>query len=252
MQAQYVRDLKRLIRTMTKRTQKAVTHLFESGTAEEFFTQDASIASQARILTNKLMDVFNQLFTDRAKPLAKKMARNANKLSAINLKTSLKTLSKGLTLKTDFITPALTTITKAVVAENVALIKSISEYYLSSVQKTVLRSITTGNGLKDLMPALTKFKGITERKAENIALDQTRKAYNAINAERMRTIGVRKFEWLHSGGGQKPRQDHIEMNGNIYSFDDLPVIDKKTGERGIPGQAINCGCTMRPIIDFNQ
>lgn len=237
---------------MSKRTQKAVIRLFKGKTAQEFFAQDASIASQARILTNKLMETFDQLFADHAKPLAEKMLRNANKLSAINLQSSLKTLSRGLTLKTNFVTAGLKDITKAAVAENVALIKSISEYYLGSVQKTVLRSITTGNGLQDLMPALKKFKGITERKAKDIALDQTRKVYNAINSERMQSVGIKEFEWLHSGGGQKPRIDHIEMNGNIYSFDNLPVIDKKTGERGIPGQAINCGCTMRPIIRFDN
>jgi len=68
----------------------------------------------------------------------------------------------------------------------------------------------------------------------------------------MEKVGVKKFKWLHSGGGQKPRKDHIEMNGNIYSFDDLPVIDKRTGERGIPGQAINCRCRMAPVIEFDN
>jgi uncharacterized protein with gpF-like domain len=30
----------------------------------------------------------------------------------------------------------------------------------------------------------------------------------------------------------------------------LPVIDPRTGERGIPGQAINCRCVMRPLVEF--
>ena len=42
------------------------------------------------------------------------------------------------------------------------------------------------------------------------------------------------------------------LNGGIFDFDNLPVIDEKTGERGIPGQAINCKCRMRPIVEFEK
>jgi SPP1 gp7 family putative phage head morphogenesis protein len=97
---------------------------------------------------------------------------------------------------------------------------------------------------------LQEYEGVTLRRARNIALDQTRKAYNNINKGRMQAIGVQKFEWVHSGGGQKPRELHIELDGQVFSFDDLPVIDERTGERGIPGQAINCRCTMVPVIEF--
>jgi len=38
----------------------------------------------------------------------------------------------------------------------------------------------------------------------------------------------------------------------IFSFDDLPVIDRRSGERGIPGQAINCRCRMAPVIEFDN
>lgn len=54
----------------------------------------------------------------------------------------------------------------------------------------------------------------------------------------MKSAGVKKFQWLHSAGGRDPRPLHINdypsgLNGGIFSFDDLPVIDEKTGERGI-------------------
>ena len=38
------------------------------------------------------------------------------------------------------------------------------------------------------------------------------------------------------------------MDGNICRYDDLPVIDERTGERrGIPGQAINCFTANKSI-----
>ena len=111
--------------------------------------------------------------------------------------------------------------------------------------------LPTGPGIEansDKAPAALQIaKG-----AKNVALDQTRKAYQSMNAERMRAAGVKSFEWIHSGGGQKPRPDHVAMSGNVYRYDNLPVIDKRTGERGIPGQAPNCRCTARPVLDFGD
>jgi SPP1 gp7 family putative phage head morphogenesis protein len=140
----------------------------------------------------------------------------------------------------------------ATVAENVSLIKSIPAQYMKDVAGSVFRAIQTGDGLADIVPKLAEVEGVTMRRARNIALDQTRKTYNAINRERMKAVGVKKFEWIHSGGGQHPRELHMQMDGKVYAFDDLPVIDERTGERGIPGQAVNCRCTMRPIVDFGE
>ena len=67
----------------------------------------------------------------------------------------------------------------------------------------------------------------------------------------MQGLGVKKFKWLHSMGGKEPRPLHKNvLNGNVYSFDDPPVIDERTGERGLPGVLINCRCRMLPVIEF--
>lgn len=252
IQAKYIADLNRLIDEMVEQTKKQIVKLFKSESAQEFYAMDENIASQARILANALREKFEMLFNKRAKPIAERMIGATDRVSKSNLHSSLKKLSGGLTIKTNLIPPDLKTIVRASVTENVALIKSIGSDYLSRVEKTVMRSIVNGDGLKTLVPALEKYKGITKRHAKNMALDQTRKVYNSMNKSRMQKIGITKFKWIHSGGGQKPRQDHIAMNGKIYSFDNLPVIDKNTGERGIPGQAINCGCTMVPVFEFNR
>jgi SPP1 gp7 family putative phage head morphogenesis protein len=213
---------------------------------------DASVSSQARILMDKLTDKFTKLFDDKSEAVVNKMLKANSTASAASLQSSLKKLSGGVTLKTNNISGQLKEILKASVNENVELIKSVGADYLSNVKKQVMRSITTGNGLADLVPALKRYKGITERHAKNMALDQTRKVYNSMNRSRMESANIKQFKWLHSGGGQHPRPDHVAMNGNIYSFDNLPVIVPKTGERGIPGQAINCKCTMTPVFTLGE
>src|SRR5208337_782773 len=214
-QAKYKAALERLVRQMVEQTERQITKLFESETATNFYdvdmtvAMDDNLASQARILTNALSRKFEKLFGRSAPNISERMVKGAAAASKSSLHSSFKKLSGGLSIKTDLITPGLKTILKASVSENVELISSIAEEYLSSVKKSVMRSITTGGGLRTLIPALEKYKGITERKAKNIALDQTRKVYNSINSQRMQQAGVKRFEWVHSGGGQKPRKEHI-------------------------------------------
>lgn len=248
----YASALSALTAQMTAQTKREILKLFKTDAASAHFGEDATIASQSRILMTSLADRFSDLFAKKAKPLAENMVADADKSGTKALHASLQKLSGGMSLKTSLGSPTLSNITKAAVAENVSLIKSIATDYLQKVEGAVMRSITTGNGLQDLVPALEQYEGQTHRRAKNIALDQTRKAYNSINKGRMEALGVEKFMWHHSGGGAHPREDHVDMDGEIFSFDKLPVIDKRTGERGIPGQAPNCRCTMSPVFDYTK
>lgn len=248
----YVGALSALTAQMTAQVKRDVLKLFKTDAAASHFGMDATIASQSRILLADLGNRFNALFAKKAKPLAEGMVKDADKASTPALHSSLQKLSGGMSLKTSVVNSPLQEIYKASVAENVSLIKSIASEYLQKVEGAVMRSITTGNGLQDLVPALEQYEGQTHRRAKNIALDQTRKVYNSINRGRMEALGVEKFMWHHSGGGAHPREDHVDMDGEIFSFDKLPIIDKRTGERGIPGQAPNCRCTMSPVFDFSK
>lgn len=253
--ARYEARLTALVRQMVQQTEREIVRLFKTSTAAKHFeremvAQDADVSSQARILLNEIMRRFQQLFNSKANGLAQQMLGDSDKASASAIHGSLKQLSGGLSLKTKFVTKPMQTILKAHIAENVSLIKSIPQRYFTDIQGAVMRSITTGNGLQDLVPAIQKTNGVALRRARIIAADQTRKAYSDLNFERMAKIGVKEFEWVHSGGGDHPRELHLDMDGKIYRMDNLPIIDDKTGERGIPGQLINCRCTMTPVIDF--
>lgn len=258
VEARHVQSLQALTAQMTAQVKREVLRLFASPAAGSHFGEDAApgpnanIGSQARILVNSLSQRFNALFAKKAKPLAEGMTDAATASSKTSLHASLKEMTGGLSLKTSLMDAPLKAVYAASVQSSVGLIKSIASQYLQNVEGAVMRSITTGNGLQDLVPALEQYEGQTHRRAKNIALDQTRKTYNAVNKGRMQAIGVKRFQWIHSGGGAQPRPDHEEMDGEIFSFDNLPVIDPRTGERGIPGQAPNCRCTMAPVFDFGD
>ena len=141
----------------------------------------------------------------------------------------------------------------AAVAENVALIRSIPAQYFTQIQGAVMRSITTGRGLHDLVPFIKNYKDVTLRRARLIAHDQSRKVYGNINRIRAEKLGIKKFQWLHSAGGHEPRPLHKNvLNGKVFNMNDPPIIDEKTGERGFPAQLISCRCRMIPIVSFED
>lgn len=251
IQQRYAQALGALVAQMTAQVRREVLAVFKTPEAAAYFATDATIGSGARITMNALANKFNALFARKAKGLATRMVNQTEKAATSGVYSSMQQLSGGLSLKTSIVTPDMVDTFKAIVAENVGLIKSIASGYLDQVQGAVMRSIANGNGLQDLVPALEKYEGMTHRRAHNIALDQTRKAYNNVARDKMQALGVESYIWNHSGGSNKPREDHIEMDGNTYRFDDPPVIDENSGETGIPGQAPNCRCTMTPVFHFD-
>lgn len=251
--SRYSHHLARLANAMTADVHAQIVALFRHDDVTAYFAAFDAIspASQARIVTNKLQAKWEQIFGSAAKPLADTMVGQANMASASAVASSLKEMSAGLSLSTRAITPQMAEVLKGTVAQNVSLIKSIPSEYFTKVQGEVLRSITDGKGLEELEPWFKDQAGVTERRAKNIAIDQTHKAYNGLNRGRMVAAGIKKFEWIHSGGGLHPRPRHEAMSGKIYRFDVLPVIEED-GERGIPGQAVNCRCTMVPVVEFED
>lgn len=245
-------ELRKLVDRMSTATETALRRLYRSTAAREAgLAMDASFASMAARLVKELTKRFTALFVDKAGGLAEAWAHGISRQSAVGLQGSLKKASGGVTLRTDVVSGAVADVVKASIKQNVALIRSIPREYFLEIEGEVMRSIQSGRGMADLQPFLEKRYGLTKKRAALIARDQTSKATAAINRARMQGLGVKKFKWLHSGGGKEPRPLHKNvLNGNVYSMDDPPVIDDRTGERGFPGQLINCRCRMVPVIEF--
>lgn len=214
---------------------------------------DASTASQSRIILNYLLDKWSSRFNKLAKRSVDRMIERTMRNSAVTLEMSLKDVSKDFQIDTSFSNAMLDDVIKASTQEAANLIKLIPQKYINDVQGQVMRSITTGRGLQDLVPYMTKKYNGNVRHAKNVALDQTRKAYQSITTTRLKALGVKKFIWVHTGGGKEPRIEHIKMSGNEYSFDNPPIIGIMYGNevRGLPGDLPYCRCICKPVINFD-
>lgn len=212
-------------------------------------------------ILNELKNRFSLLFDTKANDIAESMCRRTEKISKNNVYMSLKDISKNFTLSNPQLNKPVRTALANSIAENVKLIKSLPQDHFARLTEHITKAITEGNGQQDILKVVQEaakdVAGMTDRRVNNLAADQTRKAYNAMNKERLNNLGVKKFEWIHTGGSREPREYHMNryptgLNGGIFTFDDPPIIDEKTGETGLPGDAYNCRCRMRPIVEFNN
>ena len=251
----------REVRRMHIDVSKQVKDLFRGDLARETLQEiamDASITSQARILTNRLAREWNKRFNQFAKEFSKGLFDDIEEISGQDMQRSIEKLTGSKTIDATKISATTRDVISAGTQQATSLIKSISGEYISEVQEALMRSITSPQGsYTDTVKAIDemlqgRFKHY-KNKAKNVTLDQTRKAYGTITESRMRSIGVNKYRWRHAGGSKEPRAYHKNvLNGQVFSLDDPPIIDRKTGERGHPGDAINCKCFREPVLEFGD
>nr|WP_237612447.1 phage minor head protein [Proteus sp. G4412] len=248
--SRYQGDMSRLINAMIKDYEKVFSELNDDF---DGFTMDASFASQTRIWLNRLKRKWDKIFKQKSTEIADKFVSQVDIGAKRNLDDSLKQLSGGITIKTTAMPEALKDKIIASTAENVSLIKSIPLQFHQRIESVALRSISQGGeGAKTLLEEIRDTGSVTESRANFIAVDQTRKITTACNYARMKSAGIRKAVWHHSNGSAEPRELHLELDGKEFDLDNLPIINKKTGRRGLPGEEPGCKCFWTPVIDFGE
>jgi uncharacterized protein with gpF-like domain len=263
IQLKYVHAIDDMTRRMAEDAHKRIIALFE--TFKDHFATDGntvgmdalSFDSQARILVNKLKLQWDQLFGKLAMGLSPWMANSINRASSDSVRQSVESLpnlhAEGAKLSIDIATLSAQTKTLlgASSVRSSDFIRSIPEKHLNDVAAATYNSITSGNGVADLIPFFEKHdKGIMNW-AHNTAMDQTRKTYNGLNLGRMKKIGIKKGEWIHTGGSQHPREEHEDADGETFELDKgLPIGDD--GGYVLPGDDPNCRCSFAPVVEFDD
>jgi SPP1 gp7 family putative phage head morphogenesis protein len=136
---------------------------------------------------------------------------------------------------------------RAVLSENVGLIKSIQQQYLTGVQTRVWQSVGRGADMATLSRKLQDEYGSTTKRAALIARDQNAKAKATIENTRRAELGIRQAIWQHSAGGREPRPSHVDMHGKVFDLA-KGMYDPEEKEFILPGTLINCRCTSRAIL----
>ncbi len=252
----YVKRLKSLAIKMQKECKEELKKIYKAGYPQIAF--DESLSSQARMLLNTLREKFGALFTNEAKRLANGLIKQTRRYSKNQINNALKKALppsevNNFLLKGSAIPEAEKETIKALLFENVSLIKSIPDEYFKQITGAVARSIENGEGIQALTKQLVSFGAKTERRAQLIAQDQTRKAYNSINMRKFEQAGVKRFRWRHNGGSREPREYHKNvLNGKIFDLDKGAPNDKPEPKYIYPAQLPYCHCTMEIVFEWEN
>jgi SPP1 gp7 family putative phage head morphogenesis protein len=216
-------------------------------------------ASQARFekamagLDKKLSDVVPD-------ELAKKFT--ASKLvdsSIFKITKDVDESLKKITLEANY-TPDQIKRIRAEYLENMQLyIKDWTSNEIKELRQRILDRVTKGERYEGVVDEIQKSYGVSQRKAEFLARQETSLLSVKIKQTRYVAAGIKNYEWRcvnmphdKSVKQRTPgnvRYFHGKLDGTVQSWDNPPVVDQQ-GNRKHPGQDYNCRCTAVPIVEF--
>lgn len=245
LEVAYRKKLDTMIDQMHRSVSYWVKSAYRQNTPEiAELASDESPAMAMRRLMRQLSSHWNKQFAKLAKQFAPEFVRRNGRLSDQAFAKALK--DAGFTVEFSM-TKSVNDVMQASIGENVSLIRSIPQQYLTEVEGMVLRSVQAGRDLGALSNELRDRYAITKRRAALIARDQNNKATSVINRARQLDLGITEAVWHHSHAGKVPRPSHVDMNGKVYKVAQ-GMWDEDEGEYVFPGQLINCRCTAKSII----
>lgn len=275
----YVRKLRGLVRVMRKATEKRLRELYREDKSEIEIkvAQDASPATEFTLAIDQAEAAVNVYINTEAFKIIAEMLTKVNNASSSQFKiwrdelihdlpeSRIETWKNILPLKEvkenvykipgnmlESLPPDVADVIQACIEENVSLIRSISSKYFDDITGQVMRFIGSGSSFTEFSDYLKTLGAKTERRAELIAQDQTRKAFSTINLHRMADAGISKFRWIHTNSGAQPREYHKNvLNGKIFDIENPPIIEPTKGIKGYPAQLPFCRCVMSPVIELD-
>lgn len=142
--------------------------------------------------------------------------------------------------------PNLTSTIKRFKDEHSGLIKSMAEDKVARLRR--LLDDNPNARVETIRDRILAEGDVTKRQAALIARDQVLKLNSAVTQKRHEAAGVTKYIWRTSGDGDV-RPAHKALDGKTFTYDDPPVVDRKSGRRCRPGEDYQCRCTMEPVIE---
>jgi len=112
----------------------------------------------------------------------------------------------------------------------------------------IAKMANTGKSVKTIADYITKQFGIDQKHAKFLARNESAIATSSYLSAKYEAEGFTHFRW-HTIMDGRERESHKKLNGELCSFANPPIIDERTGQRGLPGQTYNCRCTFSPVIN---
>lgn len=131
-------------------------------------------------------------------------------------------------------------------------IKDFAAERIPELRRRVEENALEFGGRTDRLAKIIEAEfGVTRRKAEFLADQETGLLVSKYRAAKYEKIGIREYIWSTSRDS-RVRPSHRALEGKKFSFDAPPVVDAATGRRCNPGEDYRCRCVPRPVINLAE
>lgn len=197
-----------------------------------------NVKKMLKALKNKAYKVFSP--TRIEKPV-RRYLKTLNNFNKNNINQQAKVVGINPTQSE----PWLKKFTEEKIEENVGYISKMKDDYLKEIEEIVEEGIKKGSTAKQIREQLVERVGMTERRAQFIAVDQTGSILGQMTAKRHQEMGVIKFRWRTSKD-ERVRESHRDLSNKVFSYDDPPKVGARTV---LPGEDYHCRCVASPVFD---
>ena len=148
------------------------------------------------------------------------------------------------------LTPAIAKTLADELTNNLELdIKKWATSAIVDLRVRVQQNALAGYRADRLARQIAAERGVSQRKAEFLAEQETSLFVSKYREQRARDVGATSYKWSTSHD-ERVRPDHRVLNGKVFSFDNPPVTCQATGARNNPGEDFRCRCVAMPIIEL--
>jgi SPP1 gp7 family putative phage head morphogenesis protein len=127
-------------------------------------------------------------------------------------------------------------------------IQNWADESILKLRSDIMSNTMRGQRAENMVKAIVEEYGVSQRKAKFLAKQETSLLMSKFQENRYKDVGITKYRWSTSRK-KNVRHDHKVLEGKIFSWDNPPVTDQKTGARNNPGEDYNCACVAVPIVE---
>lgn len=129
--------------------------------------------------------------------------------------------------------------------------KAVNDTTKADIAAQLREAEAAGESIPQMMDRIKGYYGGVDYRAERTARTEVVGASNRGAMEAYQQAGVSKKEWLATAD-DRTREDHLEADGQVVGVDepfDVGGEDIMQPGEGSPEQAINCRCTVLPVVE---
>lgn len=130
-------------------------------------------------------------------------------------------------------------------------IKDFTKKMIPELREKIQDNIFAGGRTDKLAKIIEAEYGVTKRKAQFLAEQETSLLVSKYRQARYTDAGSRRYVWSTSKD-RRVRDDHKDLDGKIFYWSSPPITNRTTGARNHPGEDFGCRCVARPIVALEE